>query len=154
MNVDELQKINSLARELLNHKIAANNEEATQKAREMIMGKNAAQATIAESAVQKVQPEETRDHGEDINQLKNTLAYMNNDFKTLASEFQNLSKKYETLRQELIEVKRAQSHSVQQSQQTQASQPQQSQGTTARPRTGDLTPEDVAIDKVFYFGQK
>ena len=145
MNVDEIQKINRLAKELLSHGIAASSNDAVAKAEQMIRGMPQAE----ERAVQET-PEPKRD---ELHELDNMVKYLSNDFRALSGKVAGLSEENRRLRGDIVDLRRQiSSMSMQAPSNKPPEMPrQQAQQTTTRQ---EPNPEDVAIEKIFYFGQK
>lgn len=143
MNIEETQKINELAKELQSHGMAANSEEATKKAEAIITG------SVSTTPEPEAAPES------ELNQLKSSVAYLQADLKNLVTEMQKLVTIYSGLKQEVAELKRGQqttptpAHVEVQQEISQAEAPKEK----SKDETGFNT-EDVAVDKVFYFGKK
>ncbi len=150
MNIEETQKINKLAKELLAHHIVESSHEAMQKAEEMICGKGGSQEAKQESIVQE---------DNEIRYIHANIAQLHADIRRMAADISGLKNGYESLKNSVASIKErndapsaaavaapAQSVHV-------APQPQPRKEETPS-RMGGFSDEQVAIDKIFYFGKK
>lgn len=196
MGIEEIQRINALARELMRHGIAQTSDEALLKAEEMLRGNGVSSMTAAiTSNIQTGKPDAAH-----INQ--GALSELNMDVRSLGVRFESLVRELLSVKEEIkklgsglgdvnkqvmgvrlsLEQQRSSSNSnsslielhhetaaVQQQVQQQAQQqpvqhavaaaresPRMEQPrvtATARPVREEYKPEDVAIEKIFYFGK-
>lgn len=208
-SINEIQKINSIAKELLDHGMAGNRHDAVVLARKMM--KSDESGDMFEQSVSAVPYKEKRPDKTDnlveasseapsqeskpadnaeITQLASAIQ-KNSEF--IAKKFNEFQKEIESLkgevghyRKEFIDLKSSIMFSKQnQLKQEEHSQVQQSasqekqqetpadgqkarpvmlskfevksegkKSTTTHPRQGQYTPEDVALDKMFYYGTR
>jgi septal ring factor EnvC (AmiA/AmiB activator) len=137
MMLQEMQKINQLAKELLTHGIASTSQEAVQKAEEMIRGTKTAEqdrnAQVAEQ--QHIQ----------VRQLNTMISSLSKDVDALKQELFGIK---ETLAEHQRHIVKPVSQPVHKEVQQPLQTPQEA---SEKP---SFNPADVAIDKVFYFGKK
>lgn len=153
MNLEETQKINRLAKELLAHHIVGDSNEATARAEKMILGKGEAQEARQEAASQ--------DNDSEIRYIHTNLAQLHADIRRMASEISGLKNGYESLKNSVASIRER--NVVPQNVSVAApapSAPVAAQQTQPRAqeespsRMGGFSDEQVAIDKIFYFGKK
>lgn len=179
--LEEVQKINQTARELLEHGMANSLDEAVTKAREMLKV-DSAQAGIERvdergSATQ-LHPEITTETAKPVIQdkkpemswqeaMKINNDYLIKQFKEMSDKLKNFEEYMGKMVGEMDQVKAritmmqrmaAQSENIQQQPQQQVQQqPQQQpqqQSSSGHYRTGNYNAQDVSIEKMFYFGNK
>ncbi len=187
MGVEEIQRINALARELMRHRIAETSDEALLKAEEMLRGNgvNSMSAAIASTAhAARSEPAsisnealtelnmDVRSLGvrleaivreviglkDEIKKLNGGLGDINKQVMRVSlQQQQQASAPVTTVHHEAAAVTAAESapqaavqHTfVHEAQATKAEQPR----VTARAGREEFRPEDVAIEKIFYFGK-
>jgi hypothetical protein len=137
MMLQEMQKINQLAKELLTHGIASTSQEAVQKAEEMVRG--------TKSAEQDRSAQETEQQHMQVRQLTSMISLLSKDVDTLKQELFGIK---ETLAEHQRHIAKPVSQPVQKEIQQPLQTPQET------PEKPSFNPADVAIDKVFYFGKK
>ncbi len=155
MGVEEIQKINNLAKELLKHHIASSSEDAFARAELMVKGE--APSTAREDEVN----QELRQLGLKINSIYSELVNLQSEFKSVKAEIDSLKRNMHRVVSEQkapsqssaaqgssagnvpIHVTASAKHDAE------TGQVEQSQ---ARPRTGDYKEKDVAVEKFFYYG--
>ncbi len=148
MNIEETQKINKLAKELLAHHIVESSYEAMQKAEEMICGKGGSQEAKQESVVQE---------DNEIRYIHANIAQLHADIRRMAADISGLKGSYESLKNAVSSIKeRNDVPSAVAVAAPAPSAPQQPQGRREETpsRMGGFSDEQVAIDKIFYFGKK
>ncbi|MBI2142671.1 hypothetical protein HYU15_04270 [Candidatus Woesearchaeota archaeon] len=165
MGIEEVQKINTLAKELLKHHIAESSEDAYTRAEMMVKGD--APKTEKEDEINK----ELRLIGLKMNSLYSELVNLQQEFKGFKEEMAYIKRK---LQSEAFQSARgAQSAQAAQAEteatqaeethETHAQKPHEAQqqkeqpkaagkGSAVRPRTGDYQEKDVTVEKFFYFG--
>ena len=173
--VEDIQKINDLARELLNHHMADSLTEAVEKARQML-NKSAIPAVGADGSAKPAQKEEIK--VEEVKEVQMVSQRMNSDewkqvlaknneyiveqFTVMKGKLEEAFKEIEKLKEDvkkmdpplkqLMDGPKKQPSPEEPMQQTIA-QPEKKK-EEAHPRQGNFKSEDVSIDKIFYFGQK
>lgn len=180
MGVEEIQKINALARELMRHNIASTSDEALLKAEEMLRGNPVDSMTSAITSNTSIGRTDAHRSNEALTQLNMDMRSMGVRFEAMAREIMNLRDDVRKLSGNLNDVNRQVNRlsaqpagaSVSEAMQELAPQPAIRQSfaeeavqpihatQTERPKminvkTGkpEFQPEDVAIEKIFYFGK-
>ncbi|MBI2133386.1 hypothetical protein HYU11_01750 [Candidatus Woesearchaeota archaeon] len=144
MGVEEVQKINSLAKELLKHHIASSSEDAYVQAELMVKGE--APKVNREDEVNR----DLRMLGLKLNSMYNEIVALQAEIKGLKDEMTSIKKKIESFR--VVEQPRAEP--VHQPPNEQQAIPPAKTEQASRPRTGDYQEKDVQIEKFFYYGKK
>ena len=148
MDVEEVQKINTLAKELLKHHIASSSDDAFARAESMVKG----EAPVAnnEDEVNR----ELRLIGLKMNSLYSELVSLQQEFKLIKDDVSSIKKKIDGIGSERrqFEQPRVQSQPIENAHQ-QAMSPEPRK-TETRSRTGDFQEKDVEIEKFFYYGNK
>ena len=180
MGVEEIQKVNALARELMKHGIASTSDEAVLKAEDMLRANSVDSMTEAISSYSK------GGRAAPATMPQEALQSLNMDIRSLGVRFDAVAREVLTLKEEIKklggnlgdvsqQVTRLSVHglpvhsSIEQSTPIAASVPaaaQQQAFAQARPaafekpkminvHTGkeEYKSEDVAIEKIFYFGK-
>lgn len=181
--VEDIKKINALAKELLHHNIVGSQDEAVLKAKEMLVKKNVSSPTVqTESYVDlsknPLPEEQKREEWKDAMGKNNE--YIITELKHFRSTLDTLTNELQTIRNELNGMKKqntAANTAVQNTELTeqreytqQYARPVQTtplptppergaqevkiQVTQPHPRAGNYKPEDVSVEKFFYFGTK
>ena len=168
MSVEDIQKVNEMAQTFLDQGVYSSREEAVKKAQEMLNKK------IAGNDLQIKETEDKQNiaaSGEDADKLRNmverTKEYVERQFGGYKNALIALEKEIRALKQEVETLKSRPAAPVQQAPQQQApshqqEQPQQQapaqeapkQSNESNPRTGKSNPDDVSVEKMFYFGNK
>ena len=190
MGVEEIQRVNALARELMRHGIAATSDEAMLRAVEMLRvnGVNSMTAAITSHS--------SMGKSEEAIITNEALSGLNMDIRSLGVRFEAVAREVLTLKDEIkklggslgdmnrvitrmsvqqpqqdfftekdlskteqhIAAEAAPAAPVQQTFAREAVQPipqfEKPRVAAARPREEQYKPEDVAIEKIFYFGGK
>lgn len=184
MDIEKLKKLNQLTKELQKHSFAFNSDEAFKQAGKVFeetgqkvtqtndVRENQSEANTSQtnsSSTIRQAPDESSDF---LLQKKIELMLeMNN--KKIAEELQNLRAEIENLQSQIqkfrIELQESAVKSVSSSQETSETQapvaekqeelqklnpPSEPKSQDSHPRQGKYTPEDVSIEKMFYFGNK
>ncbi len=149
MGVEEVQKINTLAKELLKHHIASSSEDAFARAELMVKGETPT-ADNKEDEVNR----ELRQLGLKINSLYTELVNLRQEFKLIKDDVSSIKKKVEGIGSERRQFEQpiVQSQPVENKEQQPISQ--EPKKTETRSRTGDFKEKDVEIEKFFYYGNK
>ncbi|MBI4438670.1 hypothetical protein HY640_01935 [Candidatus Woesearchaeota archaeon] len=154
MGVEEIQKINNLAKELMKHQLASSSEEAYVKAELMVKGE--APKVTREDEVNR----ELRTLGMNMNSLYNELVKLQHEFKSFREEFSDIKRRVENMipvqqaqqAQQAAPAERTGEREPQQPTHTETASQPSDKKQTVRPRTGDYSEKDVAVEKFFYFG--
>jgi hypothetical protein len=185
MGVEEIQRVNALARELMKHGIAGTSDEALLRAEEMLRGNgvNSMTAAITASAPGKSESHLSQEALQDLNMGIRSLGVR---FDSIAKEVLGMKDEVRKLTGNLGDMERQINRmSAFQPQQVQverhveapvapvqqsfvreavsqtapvvaaAAQPQfvARVSTASKPAREEFKPEDVAIEKIFYFGK-
>lgn len=154
MNLEETQKINRIAKELLAHHIVETSDEAMAKAEQMILGRGGFEVGSKQEAA-------AQDNNE-IRYIHANIAQLHADIRRMAAEISSLKGNYEALKSAVASVKERNNAPVKPnaSAAPEPSAPaapvaaQQSKQESSPSRMGGFSDEQVAIDKIFYFGKK
>jgi hypothetical protein len=162
MSVSNIQKVNQLAQEFMKHGIVANSQEAFAKAEAALQQSPGG----SEGAAPSISMEES----ETIMSMKRDITMMKKEIDDLNKQVSFLTTKASTMGAEILALKTRpvvveQKHAEfqttisgepakQQQQQSQAAAPIRSRAATQTIKGSTFTEADIAIDKIFYFGQK
>ncbi len=153
MDLAKIQQINSLAQELRKHNFAASSEDAYQQAEQTIehQHQHDTHETAHTSHFTPTQQSETLS-----TKKTELLIEMNNkkyeqEFSLLRSALNSLAQELGTLRGQVAKLSAQQPKEIQQ---PLPAAPKKEPAREAHPRQGNVTPEDVDIQKMFYFGNK
>ncbi len=151
MDVEKLRKINDLAKELREHNICNSMDEAYSQAESMITG-NASMTKMNNMVDGKdmdtqnlVALRKTTNKLDEIDKQIGDIYAQINEIKGLVNE---IVAEILKLKEQKKEEPRAEKQIVLETKY------QHSSNEPAHPRVGAYKPEDVAIDKMFYFGHK
>lgn len=171
--VEDIQKVNDLARELLNHHMADSLTEAVEKARQML-NKNDIPSVSGDGSVR---PAEEKKEEIKVEEVKEPMVSqrMNNDewkqvlaknneyiveqFKLMKGKLDEAFKEIEKLKEEVknmdppLKQLMTEPEKKEQPVQQTIAKPEKKE-EDSHPRQGNFGSEDVSIDKIFYFGQK
>ena len=175
MDVNKTVKINNLARELLKHGLVSSLEEGVQRAEAMEKDSPVVEAAAVNSgndaapeAVQS-QPSQVFQSSQapqsvDSTVFERKLNYLAKSFaEQFNKEMGEVRKQIDMLNNDIKSMKEkmkgmsSQSRPVESQQQSVSEKPKQAQkkgDDVIKPRTGDLTPDDVSLEDYFYFGNK
>ncbi len=150
--MEEVQKINTLTKELRKHHIAESSEDAFAQAELMVKGQ--AHDTSKEDEVNR----ELRSIGLKINSLYSDIVSLQLELKAVKEGMASLNRKLERVQAQPTE-RGAQPTSQQVPIKVTASAtPEQvaepAKKSETRLRTGDYTEKDVNVEKFFYYGKK
>jgi|GEM_PF-1990284 len=170
MDVNKTVKINKLAKELLKHGLVDSIEEGMTSAEKHIReeegGEQMETQKSEQTSVASSQSINQGDNQTNVAILERKLNYLAKSFaEQFNAEIGEVKKQIESINKELREIRdKIRQASVQR--QSQPSQPQQQlhqeppkqqlkkDEAEIKPRTGDLTPDDVDLENYFYFGNK
>jgi len=158
MSVEDIQKVNNLAKELLDQGFCESRDDAVQKAQEML-NKEIAQGQVGEenqsSSKQEVDEAQLR------NMVERTKSYVESQLSGYKVALLGLEKELRNLHQQVQELKTKASQQaaqaapapIQETSETEKNEekPKESKNN---PRTGNISSEDVSIEKMFYYGNK
>ncbi len=145
MDVDKIQRINTLTSELRKHNFAASSEDAFQQAEQLY--EDAEQVVVEEKQPAAEQTTHLEERKAEL------LIQMNN--KKYEQEFSLLRSALNTLAQELETVKTELRKFSEQNPRPKEKQAElKTETKEVHPRQGNFTPGDVDIQKMFYFGKK
>ena len=150
MDVEKLQKINALARELLQHKMASSMDDAVKMAEEQLRGKpivsEIRQTMEPPKPVQEPQKEASSDEVKrlmkKVDEHASVIDSMSKKMNEMISEINNLQS----------ELKRVKTIQVPEGKEQSKLRPPEKK--EAHAKVGIYNPDDVSIEKMFYFGQK
>jgi len=143
MDVEKLKKMNELSKELKKHGMAESTKEAFEKAGKMV--RDEAVGDVISKSTQKAEASDSFD--------KHYQIMLERQNRQLANEIIALKEAVAAIKEEIDKLKQAkpiQQQPKQEKQATFAKKEEQKQ----HPKQGSFTSEDVAVDKVFYFGKK
>ena len=150
MGVEEVQKINNLAKELLKHHIASSSEDAYAQAEKMIKGEPHKEGMEDETN------RELRMLGLKLNSLYSELVSTQQELKGMKEEIAYIKNKLqsEAFQRPATPVQQASAqHSTESGEHIEAQKTQEApKKTESRSRTGDYSEKDVEIEKFFYYG--
>lgn len=145
MDVDKIQRINALTSELRKHNFATSSEDAFQQAEQLY--EDSEQVVVEEKQPVAEQTTHLEERKAEL------LIQMNN--KKYEQEFSLLRSALNTLAQELETVKTELRKFSEQNPRPKEKQAElKTETKEAHPRQGNFTPQDVDIQKMFYFGKK
>ncbi|GEM_PF-1681242 len=170
-NIDEVRKVEALARELVKHKIAENMQDAVAQAESMLKGKGKVNIPKSQESGETKAPQEddVKKLSSQLNQHKNLISEVQSKMNEMIAEINNLRKEINELKgrvnaQNLHMQATAQHHEESkgesQAQASESNKPQESspkmRGEGAKPekRTGSYKPGDFKIDQIFYSGSR
>ncbi|MBI3034592.1 hypothetical protein HYY72_05530 [Candidatus Woesearchaeota archaeon] len=149
MGVEEIQKINNLAKELLKHHIASSSEDAYARAELMVKGEP--QKENNDSEVNK----ELRMLGLKMNSLYSELVSLQHEVKGMKDEIAYIKNKLqsEAFQRPSAPIQQAAQHHEEPGEHAETQKVQDApKKTEGRSRTGDYSEKDVEIEKFFYYG--
>ena len=151
MDVEKLQRINNLARELMTHGMAGSMDEAVRIAEEKIRGDP--EVSIVQQTMQSSQPSQVIPPANDdlqkvmklVHEQQTMIGQMGEKINELISEFNGLQEELHKLKTVKVE------HSSEPETQAQL-RPQPVVKKDPHARSGAYNPEDVQIEDIFYSG--
>lgn len=155
-SINEVQKLNKLAKSLVNHNAFGGREEAVEKAREMmknpVFGEVKPQVTNKETQSQKSDDEGMegmkRAMQKNVEFISKTIFAFQKDLDGIKAELADLKR-------EMKQMKLGSTPRQPTTQQTvqQTSEIKQVTKETSHPRSGNTNASDVSIEKMFYYGK-
>lgn len=156
MNIEETQRVNKLAKELQSHGIASSSQEAFAKAEEMIHGKEQKEEPEARKSPES---SETK-RAQELQLIRSSIQELNAAVESAFSNIKELAVALGALKREVAEAK-AQNARMQQAQaspvQENISQEKKTDNEEKDMKhntKSSYAEKDVAVDKIFYFGNK
>lgn len=171
MDVENIQKINNLALDLMKQGLAANRDEAIAQAEKVLKERETENYAEIRERMQETQKEESKETSEDLSPEK-VKAILEQNTRFIASKFKEFQEKLEMMEREISFVKnKAISNGptvkeiVSQEKENKATQERTAapsaeeetkndQENNQHPRSGGYNEEDVSIEKFFYMGNK
>jgi len=152
MDVQKLKKMNELSKELKKHGMADSTAQAFSQAGEMVRDEAFKQVIERNKSSQKSKDcfdnqyqimleRQNRQIAQEVKALKETVAAMQAEIEMLKADQKTASK---------LQDKQTQEKPVQE---TQTKFPQKPE-SKEHPKQGGFSPDDVSIEKMFYFGKK
>ena len=139
MSVDDIQKVNKLAQDLLDQGICTERQQAVQQAEQML-NKNLTKASQTPEL-----------NNEQMDEFKNFMMrskdYMEKQLKVFRQDIQSLANQIEELKKQ---IRTAPPPIIKEKCET----PQTELETKPHPRSGNTEAKDVSIEKMFYYGNK
>ena len=162
MDLEKMQRINALAKELKNHGIVEDFDEAYKKAEQMIEKNLSIDDVEEEKITKKIQVEEAVNEevqaqpiisqasvGVDALDIKN----IHDKIKGLEGQMSQVFTKMNEMIAEINRIDKKKKESPIEVKEEQEAQAQlKDEKIEPHPRTGDYKPDDVSIEKMFYFG--
>ncbi len=143
MDVEKLKKMNELSKELKKHGMAESTKEAFEKAGKMV--RDEAVGDVISKSTQKAEASDSFD--------KHYQIMLERQNRQLANEIIALKEAVAAIKEEIDKLKQAKPIQQQPKQEKQATFAKKEE-QKPHPKQGGFTSEDVAVDKVFYFGKK
>lgn len=143
MDVEKLKKMNELSKELKKHGMAESTKEAFEKAGEMV--RDEAVGDVISQSTQKAESSDSFD--------KHYQIMLERQNRQIANEIIALKEAVMAIQQEVERLKQAKPVPQQPREEKQATFAKKEE-KKPHPKQGAFTSEDVAVDKVFYFGKK
>lgn len=164
MDVYKLQKVNELAKELISQGIATNSEDATKMAEKMIEqnrdNEERPLSDIQDGMTPTTQTSEEESQDTDLRKLQNqvnsnsqSISQIHDKLNEIIGEFNRLEGEINLLKNAARSEKQStlQKDNSPNTKQNNEDKPKQEEGNN--PRSGEFKSNDVAIDKMFYFGK-
>lgn len=179
-SVDKIMKVNQLAQDLLNQGIVSSRDEAVKKAEEMLDTSIVKSEVANDGNEQQVVPAENKEapaeaqsqetapaepapapaapqqNNGDVEKLygfvKQQFAVFGDNLKTLNNKIEALQTEVDFLKNKVKSQPAAPAQNQSAPSQSPAQEEKKEGGNM--PRTGATNPDDVSIDKMFYFGNK
>ena len=145
MDIFKTQKINALASELKKHNFADSSEDAFQQAEQVLKESPVQQAAVEEKPVSSVSSDHLAETKLKLMLDMNNKKY-SQEISLLRSALGTLAQEVEGLKSQLVKL----SEQVPKEKQV----PLKTEPKVPHPRQGNVTPDDVDLRKMFYFGNK
>ena len=148
MNVEKLKKMNELSKELKKHGMADSTAEAFNQAGDMVR-----EEAVKDIIVKSGEKSESKDCFDSQYQIM-----LERQNRQIAQEVQTLKETVAAMQAEIEMLKADQKAAPVQQQEKPKQEVQkkfpQKEESKEHPKQGEFTSDDVAVDKVFYFGKK
>jgi len=148
MDVFKLQKMNSLAAELKKHNFASSSEDAFQQAEQIYVDKEVSEISAEPQVVVQQKSDPLAERRVELILEQNNRKY-EQELGLLRSAVNTLANELENLKSELRKVHEQAPPKPKEQQAPLKTEPKQD-----HPRQGKFQPNDVDIQKMFYFGTK
>jgi hypothetical protein len=171
MDVERVQKINSLALDLMKQGLAETREDAVRQAEKVFHSQDSESYNSMKETMQGVQedrnpkkqvsnePELSQDKIKEI--LEQNTNFIVKKFKEFQDKMEFLQQNIDALGTKLARIQLPTADQIRSKpkeeapvQQTEVSPTQTAEGKPIHPRSGDYKDEDVSIEKYFYMGNK
>jgi polyhydroxyalkanoate synthesis regulator phasin len=155
--IEDVQKVNKLAQELLNQGIASSRDEAVQKAQQFLNREIAKEKTSTQTTSQTMQETSLESLRNMLERQRDMTQRQLQDFRSainaLAEEISNIK---EQMSRAKVEARTASDAGLEPEQKTGQLKlkPKEAKKKEPHPKRGDWKSEDVAIEKIFYYGKK
>ncbi|MBR9691661.1 hypothetical protein GOV06_02650 [Candidatus Woesearchaeota archaeon] len=166
MSVEDVQKVNQLAQELIEKGFAADREEAVKKAQEMLNKEITSAAQVKETdEKQNIAASEVSDDSLK-NMIERVKDHVARQFEGYKNALLGLEKELRALKQQVEELKSrgvsrtAADRGIAEKKVEEAAEPDEEpmkvekEEGEAHPKVGRNNPDDVSIEKMFYCGNK
>ena len=169
MDVDQIQKINQLALDLLKQGLAPDREEAVRQAERVFKGQGAEEYSSIRQRTSEIRSENGISHASvalPANEIKQILEqnanFMVKKIKEFEEKVSSMGKEIASLRQQLLNqsgptIRELSSRSVEPPAEVKPQRPVSKvveEVARSHPRSGNYTDQDVSIEKFFYMGSK
>ncbi len=171
MDIEKTKKINELISELKKHKNLSGITDPVKKAREILQNEELPEAERGspgepeERSLEKIEVmirESNRAVRNELDLIKKGLLSLNEEFEHLKKEFYEFKNKQGEMQEaeasrgseEPSQQKKPEEPEKGESRKEEEEEPKQESESSENPRSGEFAEEDVAIDKIFYFGKK
>lgn len=151
MSVEDVQKVNKLAQELLDQSMASSREDAVKEAQRILNKEIVDKQEVSEngSVVAK----------DDLEYYKNiiirTKEYTLQQLNAFKKEIENLTAEVHKLKAALAALRPSESKFIHVEEKKKDTQQQlKAKKDKSHPRQGKFSAADVAVDKIFYYGNK
>lgn len=149
MDVEKLRKVNQLSAELRRHNMASSSDEAFDQAEKIIHQQEVREFLQRSKEVTESTKNPTADHLYQVN-LERQNRYLNEQIQKLNGQLEQLKAEVEQLKQ----TPKAQPIQIQAAPKVEKQAVLQSKTEEPHPKQGNFSPDDVSIEKMFYFGNK
>ena len=151
MSIEDIQKINQMAKNLLDNGMVSSREEAVREAQRILNKEIVNKQETKEDG--SISAGNNMDHFKNIiTRIKEYTLQQLNNFK---KDIENLTAEIHKLKNEISILKVTRSAEKQDDEPKEPAQQRlKTKKTETNQRTGKISPEEVAVDKIFYYGNK
>ena len=142
MDVEKTVRLNTLAKELVKKGLAPSSEDASKMAQQ-IMKDEIIEEPKAKDAINYYEKYDIL--------IERTARKINHEIDALKEKIKSLASELDFIRQD---VKKLKSEKIKKEVKTEKQETLKEKKQENSSKTGDYKPEDVAVDKIFYFGKK